>query len=419
MDNIGPRVLRDHLEALSDKRRAALFPRPTGSVIRKKDVLELFNTTADLTGSDLDVSPFIREADERNVQVFWRDWQSKDPNIPTPQPAPRRNELCSAPLNKDSEAWFRKKKIYRWDFLEGRWDTPDAIVPGQVYLLHCSAGGYDTELGWDPDAQDVEPMALDAQAQPGDSLNTDPLSHAKIWQTLAEHTNEVARELEGILDKLGALVPADEQAILRRAARWHDWGKAHKVFQDALLESGQPERRLPAGDAWAKSARQAARYKHPGFRHELDSGVAPDVAGGHQRQQRAGFRHELASALALLKQGEGDLACYLVAAHHGKVRLSIRSAPNETRPEDGRRFARGVWEGDTMEAVNLGGGVTAPAVLLSLACMESGLSAEGQASWAERMLNVLEQFGPFRLAYLETLLCAADRRASAKAGGVA
>ena len=55
----------------------------------------------------------------------------------------------------------------------------------------------------------------------------------------------------------------------------------------------------------------------------------------------------------------------------------------------------------------------------SLECMESGLSADGQASWAERMLNVLEQFGPFRLAYLETLLCAADRRASAKAGGAA
>jgi CRISPR-associated endonuclease/helicase Cas3 len=48
--------------------------------------------------------------------------------------------------------------------------------------------------------------------------------------------------------------------------------------------------------------------------------------------------------------------------------------------------------------------------------MELGLSIEGQPSWAERVLELLEIYGPFRLAYLEALLCAADRRASAKAG---
>jgi CRISPR-associated endonuclease/helicase Cas3 len=46
--------------------------------------------------------------------------------------------------------------------------------------------------------------------------------------------------------------------------------------------------------------------------------------------------------------------------------------------------------------------------------MEMGLT-DGQPSWAERVLQLLEDYGPFRLAYLEALLCAADRRASANA----
>jgi CRISPR-associated endonuclease/helicase Cas3 len=47
--------------------------------------------------------------------------------------------------------------------------------------------------------------------------------------------------------------------------------------------------------------------------------------------------------------------------------------------------------------------------------MELGLSADGKPSWAERMLRLRDdpELGPFRLAYLEALLRAADCRASA------
>ena len=34
---------------------------------------ELFDTTPDLTGADLDISRFIRSGDERDLQVFWID----------------------------------------------------------------------------------------------------------------------------------------------------------------------------------------------------------------------------------------------------------------------------------------------------------------------------------------------------------
>ena len=55
-------------------------------------------------------------------------------------------------------------------------------------------------------------------------------------------------------------------------------------------------------------------------------------------------------------------------------------------------------------------GVSVPPVQLSLAVMEFG--AEG-GSWTDRMLHLRDKLGPFRLAYLEMLLRAADEAASA------
>ena len=82
------------------------------------------------------------------------------------------------------------------------------------------------------------------------------------------------------------------------------------------------------------------------------------------RHGRAYFRHELASALALLAQENwsrhADLVAYLVAAHHGKVRMNLRALPRERAPTEsdraGARFARGIWEGDELNPVDLGGG---------------------------------------------------------------
>ncbi len=388
LEDAGPRTLRDYLDDLSEPKRKKLYPYTLGSVVRKKDIVELFDTTADLTGADVDVSRFIREADDHDVQVFWRMWEGKDPNVLKPQPEPDRDELCTAPLNKEGREWLNKHKKYRWDFLEKRWQLADTLTPGQMYLLHVSSGGYSNELGWDITSKEVLPLQPQANKPPDSNNDERQSTRRKVEQTIAEHTNQVVEELEKILSGLSTTLTVDEQTALRHAARWHDWGKAHSNFQKMLTDL-KFERTLPAGHLWAKSKTEGGKSERPGFRHEL------------------------ASALAMLKLGHPDLACYIVAAHHGKVRLSIRSLPTEKHPEiPTLRFARGVWEGDPLPVVNLGGKVVAPEVILSLAPMELGL-IDGQPSWAERVLNLREQFGPFRLVYLEALLRAADMRASA------
>lgn len=380
-------------------------------VIRKKDLIDLFDTTPDLAGNDIDIDRFIRDTDETDVRVFWRHWQRPKGFEAPPEdgPAPRREELCPAPVS-DFRDYAKKHrgKVWRWDFLGNKWEPADAskIAPGQVFLVHADAGGYTPERGWDPkDTDRVEPIAgptTKDNATP-DANDSDPYCRIGVWQTIAAHTDDVCKELDGIL---GAL-HEPEAAALRVAARWHDWGKAHPVFQRAL-----PGDAPSLSELWAKAA------------------------GTWKRYERRHFRHELASALAVLNPTNKaipdelrDLVAYLIAAHHGKVRLSIRSLPNEQRPHTNspphpqKRFARGIWDGDALPATDLGMehgvGVITPAVTLSLEPMELGLCEKepfkDQPSWLERTIGLRDTLGVFRLAHLEAILRAADMRASAAA----
>jgi CRISPR-associated endonuclease/helicase Cas3 len=105
-----------------------------------------------------------------------------------------------------------------------------------------------------------------------------------------------------------------------------------------------------------------------------------------------------------------DLVAYLIAAHHGKVRLSLRAIPDEKGP-DNQRFARGIWEGDELPEVMIDGRETVPATRLRLDLMELGEGEMGQ-SWTARTQQLLDSYGPFHLAWLEALVRIADWRAS-------
>ena len=146
---------------------------------------------------------------------------------------------------------------------------------------------------------------------------------------------------------------------------------------------------------------------------------------GHRgHPSRKAFRHELASALCWLQRGPNDaalfdLTAFVIAAHHGKVRLSIRSLPTEDPPPDPERlFARGIWDGDALpggefSSIQLNG-QTIERLPLDLSYMRLGADEQRGPSWLARTtaLRDAPELGPFRLALLETLLRAADARAS-------
>ena len=390
-------------------------------VIRRKDLLDLFDTTPDLSGNDLDVSRYIRDNHDTDVQVYWRDWDVKDKQLKglPPDPAvksdnvefaaPVRDELCSVSVAAlRGKTGFIKKaadkdwRCYAWNSLDRQWNVvrPDAVRPGMMLLFHANAGGYDADIGWTGDAKHspVSDCRPDDGQLPDAMDDEYPVGNAI---EIAQHLQDVggaADELCQSLNGLYGTVPLDEVV---RAAWWHDVGKAHAAFQGAIHAASE---RLNSSKLWAKSG----THGYLNYQIPLD--------GEDRAQRRRGFRHELASALAWLQQHEAEphtnLIAYLIAAHHGKVRMSLRSMPNENRPPDADRlFARGIWDGDELPQIDIGNSerdVSGP-IRLSLDMMQLG-EHNGRPSWLARTLALRDEFGPFKLAYLEMLVRVADSR---------
>lgn len=438
------------------------------AVLRRRDLIDLFDTTPDLTGNDIDVGRFIREAQDLDAEVAWRTTKPTDR-----RDIPGREERCPIPVGQltaknvgiggDRNAW-------RLDPLAGEWIAcrRGDVRPGMLVVLDATQGGYSPELGWNLAARSTPPVETgiaddDPLSEQDVAIGDDPLStDTSTWLPLTTHLAEVGAEVDALFERIAPDLPPAFRAASVLAGELHDIGKAHPAFQAMLASTARDEHEVATRDAapapWAKSGGSSrARYQSTSTsidEQQVVAGPADDAAAdasdesgiSDQSDQvevasdhggfpvhgpfRRRFRHELASALALLDEGsvalegveERDLTVYLVGAHHGRIRVGFRPLPDEranaarlsSDDADRAQVVLGILDGEPLPEVSLSVGKI-PESRLRLDVMGLGTTTDGQRSWTARALGLRDRpdIGPFRLAYLEALVRLADWRASA------
>jgi CRISPR-associated endonuclease/helicase Cas3 len=303
---------------------------------------------------DIDISPYLRVGKMNDVSLLWRRQPSAE------MAAAADAELCQARLSavqrRYPSVWVPRGDGWM-EIASGQ------LAVGSIAAVPCAAGGYDLVAGWLPASSEPVPeIAAPAAAGPAEDRSS---FGSSVAVTLPQHLGDTREEAQALCAALA--IHPDMAALLQRAAWLHDIGKAHPVFQATMRANGCAE------GQWAKA---------PGW---------------GSRHMRPGFRHELASALAAMQQGEEPLVSYLLMAHHGKIRLQLQPFP---WARDGP--LHGVIEGETLPAV---AGVSEATVLRFPA---TGMGK----SWRSRCGHLLQQHGPFTLAWLEALIREADARAS-------
>lgn len=441
-------------------KQETLFKCDHTHVIRAHDLYGLFSTEADLHRGYTDVSHFVRNAEpETDVYVFWRDFEPRvGPGI---QPAPHREELCPVRLYRLRE-FLGKEAGWIWNPETRCWERVRAkeLRAGMTILLSTKQGGYSEELGWTGKREDKpKPVQLEAEQAP-DSLSDEPtsgsLGERQPWVKLTDHLLDVEAEAKRILKKLDPAFASDVcwrscAKSLELSARWHDVGKATERWQKAGREMLEKLRQKLDGHVGECAQQHMGAYisppeegklwaKFPNVRLLLKAAGCQD--GITTEPFLPGLRHEAASALLAWEKwrkrekGWTALAVYLVACHHGKVRTVLRSI-ELSNPQSSLEDVFGVREGDSVKSIP---GWLEAETRLNLAPKALGAPGkwegdeyvmEDAGGWTQMVAELLgpeppdvylapvlvsesepHALGPFRLAYLEALIRAADASAS-------
>ena len=170
-------------------------------------------------------------------------------------------------------------------------------------------------------------------------------------QTIDEHCTLVGDAARQIGQALA--LPENEICALETAGRWHDRGKARSIWQRAanIRTSGPP--------------------------------LAKSTKGRFHSEILGGYRHEFGSLVEAEKEipvnmSDRELALHLIASHHGWAR------PGFPDPRQ--------WDPDAFPELNQRLAIKV----------------------ADRFANLQSKYGPWRLAWLEALLKAADAYVSSR-----
>ena len=207
-------------------------------------------------------------------------------------------------------------------------------------------------------------LSLCVPAEPDDESLT--LSNGDV--TLPQHCRGVAKWVGRLASACN--LPANLQQDLQAAAMAHDAGKCDPRFQMVLgsvSPTGNDASRLLAKGRVCSVAEQKRRYRLAGYpngaRHEVDSVSM------------------LENSSTMTEVQDPELVLHLVGSHHGYG----RSLPP-------------VWVGGEAETLSYA----------SLSGASGPPPAGKQYEWAERFWSLNGRYGPWQLAYLETILRQAD-----------
>lgn len=307
-----------------------------------------------------DVNGYIRGEIDASISVMWREFD-RDPDLNWGY---RQEELCRIPAKRFYA--FYGSPVWVWNNSQDAWEPRDKPAANQIVLLPYSAGGYSAVLGFTGNSKDFPPnLPVSAIAK-----SKYEYRGKNTFVSLKQHSTDARGELLKIAENLSDLDLGEFWDLLADCAQWHDLGKAHPQFQASIDNST---------DIWAK---------------------APSM----RRYQRKGFRHELASAIGALIYDRSFLFAYLVAAHHGKVRVRVDNF-YWLKDEKG---LRGLMAGDKVCPCSLGEDSSG----YELKIDEFSIELSHTENWAKKVKDEIEKHGVFKLSYLETLVRIADRRAS-------
>jgi CRISPR-associated endonuclease/helicase Cas3 len=411
---------------LDTQLRSALddaLPPPAYS-LQQHELLDFFDTDSNLSLGYTDVSPFVRGIDpETDIYLVWREWEG---NVPPYDFDIGRREICQIPIwqvigKGGLSTWHQG---FVWQGRERGWQpaTRDNLLPGATLLLPTHAGGYSDALGWtgtgDPNAQVSD--LYQPLSRPTDEDLLSGLERG--WQSIESHTTDVQSCWAAIRDALTFDDPQEICRAIDEAILWHDYGKSIRRWQAATRLLA-----CKAGLAWPRGVAPIGKFSFSES-PKLDGLSGAELYWAIRNLRRVfspRLRHEVASALALRQHHRQDgrdptihqlLAEYLVMTHHGHVRKALR----DELPRDPRRIrrgpdeVRGIREGIAVPGFSINGQTLPATQAVSIACRQMGRSSDGQEGWTRTVLRLLEHFGPFRLAYCEALVRAADCRASAE-----